>query len=100
MPVWRGIDPVSDYPLTEVLDYPNQTSLRGFENMVRERLSGHKKLTKTDAHMLLDGRSARYSPAIDRRTGAILELFGYVDPGDGVYQRKASFKEEDKRRDD
>lgn len=100
MPVWRGIDPVSDYPLTEVMDYPNQTSLRGFENMVRERLSGHKKLTTTDAHMLLDGRRARYSPAIDRRTGAILELFGYVDAGDGIYRRKASFKEEDKRRDD
>jgi len=91
---------VSDHPLNEVLDYPNQTSLRGFENMVRERLAGHKELTKTDAHMLLDGRSSRYPLAVDRRTGAILELFGYVDPGDGVYRRKATFKKEAKRRDD
>ena len=96
----QGTEAVTDHPLTEILDYPNQTSLRGFENMVRERLAGHKALTKTDAHKLLDGRTSRYPPAVDRRTGAVLELFGYVDPGDGVYRRKATFKEEAKRRDD
>ncbi len=71
---------MTDHPLTEILDYPNQTSLRGFEKMVRERLAGHKALTKTDAHKLLDGRTSRYPPAVDRR--------------------KATFKEEANRRDD
>ena len=85
-------------PLTHVLDFPDNTCLRAWENMVRERLAGHKALTKTEAHMVMDGRSTRYSPAIDRRTGAILVLFGYVDDGDGVYRRKTVFPEEERKR--
>lgn len=85
-------------PLTEVMDYPDNTCLRAFENMVRERLANHRRITTVDAHMLLDGRRSRWSPAMDRRTGALLTLFGYVDPGDGVYERRVAFPEEEPKR--
>lgn len=84
-------------PLTDVLGNPATQSLRGFENAVRERLAGRMRLTAVDAHMLLDGRAARWSPALDRRTGALLVLFGYRDPGDGVFERHETWPEEARR---
>ena len=88
---------MADHPLTELLAFPNATTLRGFEGQVRERLSGVRRLTVPDAFLLIDGRRQRFSPAVSRRMAALLVLFGYVDDGDGTFTRTMTYKDEAKR---
>jgi hypothetical protein len=85
---------MAERPLSNVLGFRSTQSVGAWENMVREALTHRRSLTVVEAFEILDGNAARFSPAVAKRTGALLTLFGYVDHGDGIYVRRAQFSTE------
>ena len=85
---------MAEKPLTHVLGFKRSQSLSAWENMICEALAHRKSLTVIEAFEILDGNLTRFSPAVSKRMGALLTLFGYVDHGDGVFMRKGRFSTE------